>query len=211
MDMNQPVRMLRHACHVLTLFVPGSLLQDVFPDPAAIHGRVIGPEKPMARLIIERAAALARSIGTMPAEDTDRSLRALAQLIVEAFGQEAGLSGNTRAIARAAMYDRVRRFVHAHLQDSELTPEGVLDALGLPRASMYRLFQTEGGLGAYIRHLRLRAAADDLIRFPSIPVKDIAYSVGFKSASDFTRAFRRAYDVAPNEIRLATGLNSDAH
>jgi len=204
-DMDQPIRMLRHACRVITLFVPGGLLQDVFPDPAAIHGRVIGPEKPMARLIIERAAALARNIRNMQAEDTDRSLRALAHLLAAAFGQEAGLSGNTRAVARAAMFDRARRYVHAHLQDSELSPEGVLDALGLPRTTMYRLFQYEGGLGAYIRHLRLRAAADDLVRFPSIPVKDIAYSVGFKSASDFTRAFRRTYDVAPNEFRLIEG------
>jgi AraC-like DNA-binding protein len=209
LDMDQPVRMLRQGCRVITLFAPGGLLQEVFPDPAAIHGRVIGPEKPIARLIIERAAALARNIRNMQVEDANRSLRALAELLVAAFGQEAGLSGNTRAVARAAMFDQVRRYVHANLQDSELTPEGVLDALGLPRATMYRLFRTEGGLGAYIRHLRLRAAADDLVRFPSIPVKDIAYSVGFKSASDFTRAFRRAYEVAPNEIRLAEGPHPD--
>jgi AraC-like DNA-binding protein len=62
--------------------------------------------------------------------------------------------------------------------------------------------QHEGGLGAYIRHLRLRAAVNDLARFPDIPVKDIGYSVGFNSASDFTRAFRRAYDMTPHEIRL---------
>ncbi len=208
-DMDQPFRMLRHGCRVITLFVPGGLLQEVFPDPAAIHGRVIGPEKLMARLINERAAALARNIRNMQAADANRSLRALAELLVAAFGQEAGLSGNTRAVARAALFDQVRRYVRTNLQDSELTPEGVLDVLGLPRATMYRLFQTEGGLGAYIRNLRLRAAADDLVRFPSIPVKDIAYSVGFKSASDFTRAFRRAYDVAPNEIRLVEGLHPD--
>jgi AraC-like DNA-binding protein len=36
-------------------------------------------------------------------------------------------------------------------------------------------------------------------------VKDIAYSVGFKSASDFTRAFRRAYGVAPQDVRHYRG------
>jgi AraC-like DNA-binding protein len=74
--------------------------------------------------------------------------------------------------------------------------------LGLPRSTIYRLFKHEGGLGAYIRHLRLRAAADELVRFPSVPIKDVGYSVGFKSASDFTRAFRRAYEMTPQEMRL---------
>jgi AraC-like DNA-binding protein len=32
-------------------------------------------------------------------------------------------------------------------------------------------------------------------------VTDIAYGLGFKSASDFTRAFRRAYGMAPQEFR----------
>jgi AraC-like DNA-binding protein len=201
LDLDQPIRMQRHACRVLTFFVPGALLQDVLRDPAAIHGRVIGPEKPAARAIIERAAALARDIRSMCAETAQRSLLSIIRLLAEAFGQEAGLSGSTRAIARAAMFDQVRRYVRDRFQDPELSPEGVLDALGLPRPTMYRLFQHEGGLGAYIRHLRLRAAADELVRFPHIPVKDVGYSVGFKSASDFTRAFRRAYGITPREVR----------
>ncbi len=32
-------------------------------------------------------------------------------------------------------------------------------------------------------------------------VSEIAYGLGFKSASDFTRAFRRTYDMAPLELR----------
>jgi AraC-like DNA-binding protein len=63
------------------------------------------------------------------------------------------------------------------------------------------MFEHEGGLGTYIRHLRLRHAADELIRYPHVMVTDIAYGLGFKSASDFTRAFRRAYGMAPQEFR----------
>jgi len=77
----------------------------------------------------------------------------------------------------------------------------VLNALQLPRPTIYRLFQHEGGVGAYIRHLRLRHAADELIRYPHLAVIEIAYGLGFKSASDFTRAFRRAYDMAPQDFR----------
>jgi AraC-like DNA-binding protein len=35
---------------------------------------------------------------------------------------------------------------------------------------------------------------------------EIAYGLGFSSASDFTRAFRRAYGMAPQDFR-ALGLD----
>jgi AraC-like DNA-binding protein len=106
---------------------------------------------------------------------------------------------------RVVMVDQVRRYVQAHLCDDDLSPESVLSALQLPRSTLYRLFQHEGGLGAYIRHLRLRHAADDLIRYPHALVLDIAFGLGFKSASVFTRAFRRAYGMAPQEYRALGG------
>jgi AraC-like DNA-binding protein len=208
-DLDQPVHVLRQACRHVTLFVPGKLLQDVFPDPGALHGRVLAPQKPAVRLVVERVVALAANIRRMSYDDAHRSLCAIVQLIAAAFGEEAGLSGSKRAIARAVMFDNARHFIRANLEDCELTPEHVIHSLGLPRSTIFRLFQHEGGLGAYMRHLRLRTAANDLVRFPSIPVKDIAYSVGFKSASDFTRAFRRTYDVTPQEVRLNMGGHSD--
>jgi AraC-like DNA-binding protein len=111
---------------------------------------------------------------------------------------------------RAVMVDQVRRYVQAHLCDDELSPESVLSALQLPRSTLYRLFQHEGGLGAYIRHLRLRHAADDLVRYPHALVLDIAFGLGFKSASVFTRAFRRAYGMAPQEYRALGGKGDEA-
>ncbi len=101
---------------------------------------------------------------------------------------------------RAAVYGQVRRHVEANLHDPDLTPDSVLQSLRLSRASVYRLFAHEGGLAAYIRSRRLRAAADELVRFPHIAVQDIASGLGFNNASSFTRAFRRAYDIAPQEL-----------
>jgi AraC-like DNA-binding protein len=201
LDMNQPIRMQRQACRVIAFFVPGALVQEIFPDPEAIHGRVLHGSTPLVRLIIEHVATLSQQIACMSAGEADGAIRAAAQLLVAAFGRQARLSGDARAAARAAMFGQVRRYIQAHLTEDELSPESVLNALRLPRPTIYRLFQHEGGLGAYIRHLRLRHAADELIRFPHVAVMEIAYGLGFKSASDFTRAFRRAYDMAPQDFR----------
>ncbi|WP_308340305.1 helix-turn-helix transcriptional regulator [Variovorax sp. ZS18.2.2] len=201
LDMNQPVRMRRSSCRVLTFFVPAALVQEVFPDPEAIHGRTIQDATPLTRLALEHVAALGANIPSMTPAAADSAVRNAAHLVVAAFGKQAGLSGNARSAARAALFGRVRRHIQANLHRAELTPEGVLNALHLSRPTIYRMFQHEGGLGAYIRHLRLRQAADELARYPHMMVTDVAYAVGFKSASDFTRAFRRAYGMAPQEFR----------
>jgi AraC-like DNA-binding protein len=201
LDLNQPVRMRRSACRVLTFFVPGALVAEDLPDAEAIHGRTIHNTAPLTRLAVEHVVALGQNIANLSAPAAQSAMRTGTQLLVAAFGRQSGLSGNARAAARAAMFGRVRRYIQMNLHRAELSPESVLNALQLPRPTLYRMFQHEGGLGTYIRHLRLRHAANDLARYPHLMVTDIAYSVGFKSASDFTRAFRRAYGMAPQDFR----------
>ncbi|WP_439893058.1 AraC family transcriptional regulator (plasmid) [Ralstonia sp. 25C] len=210
LHMGQPVRMQRSACRVATIFVPGALVGETFPDPEAIHGRLIANTTPLTQLIVEQVTALGQDIAEMSAHAAGSAIRASTQLMVSAFGKQAQLSGNARAAARAAMFGRVRRYIQAHLRQEDLSPESVLQALQLPRQTLYRLFQHEGGLGAYIRHLRLRAAADELVRHPNQTVTDIAFGLGFKSSSDFTRAFRRAYDMAPQDFRALSSKTSGA-
>jgi AraC-like DNA-binding protein len=200
-DFDQPLHVMRRACRHVTLFVPGTALQEVFPDPGALHGRVLGANEPAAQLIRQRVKAFSASLTHVSFDDAHLRLREIVHLIADAFGEQAGLRGSKPAVARAIAFDAARRFVHANLAEFDLSPERVIESLSLSRATIYRLFQHEGGLQAYIRHLRLRAAADDLVRFPGVPITEIAFSVGFKSASDFTRAFRRAFGFAPQEVR----------
>ncbi|WP_346778621.1 helix-turn-helix transcriptional regulator [Burkholderia sp. Ac-20353] len=200
-DFDQPLHVLRRACRHVTLFVPRTALQQVFPDPSALHGRVLGANEPAVQLVRQRATALSTSIDYLSFDDAYRCITEIVRLVADAFGEQAGLRGSKPAIARAIAFDAARRFVRANLAEIDLSPEHVVESLALSRATVYRMFQHEGGLDAYIRHLRLRAAADDLVRLPNLPVAEIAYSVGFKSASDFTRAFRRAYGFAPQEVR----------
>lgn len=201
LDLGQPVRMRRDACHVLSFFVPSALAADVFPDPEALHGRALRNETPLMNLIFEHAGAVGRDIARLDAHAAASAIRTSAELLVAAFGKQAGLAGDARAAVRAAMFGRARRYIQANLRNAELSPESVVRALQLPRPSVYRLFQHEGGLGAYIRHLRLRQAADELVHCPQRSITEIAYGLGFASSSDFTRAFRRSYDMAPRDFR----------
>jgi AraC-like DNA-binding protein len=201
LDMGQPMQMTRTGCRVLAIFLPRPLLETVLPEPESVHGRVIEYQSPLARLIPAQLADLTRNMQHMNAGEAYEAMRACALLIGAAFGQEARLTGNARAAVRAAAFAHVRRYIEDNLHESELSPESVLRVTQLSRPSLYRLFESEGGLAAYIRNRRLSQAAEELRRHPHRAVVEIAYGLGFGSASDFNRAFRRAYDMSPLDFR----------
>jgi len=201
LDMNQPVRMQRTACRMLTLFVPRSMVEASFPDAESMHGRVLEDNTAPTQLLIDHVAALNQQLPSMSVGAANQGMAVAAELLTATFHKQAGLHDSARAAARAALFGWVRRYIRANLHQSHLSPENLLDSLQLPRRTLYNMFAHEGGLGAYIRNCRLREAANELVKFPDRAVLEIAYGLGFKSAQDFSRAFRRAYDMAPQDLR----------
>ncbi|WP_414449338.1 helix-turn-helix domain-containing protein [Burkholderia sp. 22PA0099] len=201
LDLNQPMRMERSACRLLAFFLPRALLSSVLPEPESIHGSVIGYHSPVARLIPSMLDNLCRNLPRMQAAEAHDAMRVCALLIAAAFGKQARLTGTARIAARAATFGAIRRHIAANLHESDLSPESVQRASQLSRATLYRLFEAEGGLATYIRNCRLREAADQLRQFRHMAIIDIAFALGFSSASDFNHAFRRAYEMTPNDFR----------
>jgi AraC-like DNA-binding protein len=206
LDMNQPMQMTRSACRVLAFFLPRERVASVLPEAESIHGRVIDYRSPLGRLIPAQLAELCTTLPTMSAPDAYEAMHTCATLIAAAFGKKTGLTGNARAVARTAMFAATRRYIDANLERMDLTPDKVLAVSQLSRPTLYRLFESEGGLAAYIRNRRLREAVNELHRFPLKAIVEIAYGVGFNSASDFNRAFRRAYGMSPSDFRMLTGV-----
>lgn len=201
LDLDQPVRMRRHDCRVLSFFVPRATVETSFPDAGTIHGRVLADMTAPTRLLVEHVVALSQSIRRLDRAEAAAALHASVALLIAAFARQAGLGASARAASRFATLSKVRRHIEGNLHQPELSPDSVLLALQLSRPTLYRMFEQAGGLAAYIRQRRLREAADELVRFPDMAVMDIAYGLGFNSASDFTRAFRRAYELSPQELR----------
>jgi AraC-like DNA-binding protein len=207
LDLNQPFRAERPESRLLSLFVPSEIVDEELRDGAALHGRIVEQGSPLTGLVLDHLAAVAREIPTLDPASAAQALHAGAQLLIAAFRKEARPTGASRAAMQSAVMGQVRRYVEANLHQGDLTPTRVVEALKLKRATVYRWFEHDGGLGAYIRNRRLREAADELVRFPQLQVTEIAYGLGFHSASDFTRAFRRAFDMSPQDMRArALGL-----
>lgn len=201
LDMAQMFWSYRPACRMQAFFIPRPLIESKFTDAETLHGRILPDNTPITHLIFNHLSALIDEIKHLSLQDAETAITTCIELILVAFGKNSKLSGNARAAIRAVMLTQAKRYIEAHLEDETLCSETLIHQLGLPRATLYRLFEHEGGVDAYIRHSRLRQAAFDLIKHPHIRVSEVAYSVGFKNPADFTRSFKRSFELSPSELR----------
>ena len=202
LDMGQPMRMVRPTkVRALAFFLPRALVESEIADAESIHGRVIAYSSPLTRLILDHLFVLCHRLASMPADEAATTIRTCAHLILAAFSKQHGMSQRARTAARMAVQSQVRRYVQANLYNLDLSPEHIQQRFAIPRPTLYRMFEEEEGLAAYIRHCRLWASAQDLVQRQDMAVVEVGYSFGFGSASDFSRAFRRAFGVAPKEYR----------
>ncbi|OEZ85242.1 transcriptional activator FeaR [Janthinobacterium sp. HH104] len=209
LDMNQPMRMVRPTrAHVLAFFLPRAAVSAHLPDAEAIHGRIVGYTTPLTRMLPAYLNILCQRLPALPADQQEQTLRTCARLIIAAFAKQQRLEEHGRAVARAALQGQIEHYIQANLHEEHLTPDGVMRAFPVARSTIYRLFESQGGLAAYIRHCRLRDAAHELTSMRHLAVTQIGLGLGFNSASDFSRAFSRAYGMSPRDFREQFGNSS---
>ena len=90
---------------------------------------------------------------------------------------------------------------------NDISTSEICNHFNISRSSVYRAFESEGGIKRYITKERLRNCYLELrIADPSrTKVSDIFHSWGFGDASAFTRAFKRTYKTTPSAILQTQG------
>lgn len=202
LDMGQTMTMKRPTrAHALSIFLPRAVVETAIPQAESLHGKVLAYTSAPARRLREHLHTMHNALPAMSDAQAAHALHIAADLIIAAFGKDASQSHSARGAARAAMLGRIKHYIDTHLHSQELAPEQILGSFPLARATLYRMFEQEGGLHAYIRNCRLRRAAEELATSRSAAIGELGGRLGFSYAADFTRAFRRAYGVAPQEFR----------
>jgi AraC-like DNA-binding protein len=102
---------------------------------------------------------------------------------------------------QAAQKHRVHRYIDAHIFNPDLTVDVICKDVGISRASLYRLFDSNNGVMHVIQKRRLHFAHEALTNVTSkrLKINDIAERFGFSSAKNFGRAFKNSYGYAPRE------------
>lgn len=98
--------------------------------------------------------------------------------------------------------NKVIEFIGKHL-DEKLTLTQLSDIACFSKYHFHRLFTAYTGLSLqqYIRWLRLKRAAHQLIVDKNQSIINIAIDAGFESHEAFSRAFKQACGMSPSEFR----------
>jgi len=107
-----------------------------------------------------------------------------------------------RDSVQAAVRATVLAYIDVHLRDRSLDAARLCRVFGMSRATLYRLFETTGGVAKTIRKRRLYRCFLELAqRREGTPVREVAERYGFTNASHFTRCFKEEFPLAPSDIR----------
>jgi signal transduction histidine kinase/ligand-binding sensor domain-containing protein/DNA-binding response OmpR family regulator len=91
--------------------------------------------------------------------------------------------------------------IEKHISDENFTVESLTDILNISRSNLQRKLKGISGYspGDYLRNYRLKKACKLLLESDS-RINEVAFSVGFNSASYFTKAFYKCYHMSPKEF-----------
>lgn len=134
----------------------------------------------------------------------DAQLRAR-RWLVESLQRAAEPDTATTAAKRPTLLARAEAVIRNRLDDETFDLDALVRALATSRSQLHRKLQAEHGLspGELITRTRLRAAAE-LLAARRGSVTEVCYSVGFRSLSSFSRAFKLAFGCNPGEYAAGT-------
>lgn len=193
----------------LNLTVPRRLLAPLLKAPDAQNLRRIPGEMPLVVLLRNHLQGLYQAAPTMRREEAAAIVGPTLELAAAAVN--AAVAEEKAAAVRMALTGEIRRHVEARIADPDLSAESVAAAFAMSTRKLYYLFEPHGGFTHYVQAQRLRRCRAELTdpaqRHES--VAEIAERYGFTHRKSFIRAFRRAFEMTPREMRAlaAEGRN----
>lgn len=98
--------------------------------------------------------------------------------------------------------DKLDSIIEANMRDESFCVENLSSFLFLSNSQVYRKIKQKTGLSPsnYIQQKRLEQAVI-LIQETDLPICQIAYQLGFNTASYFSRCFSEVFGYPPSELR----------
>ena len=201
-DLSQPAVTEAGAVAATNLMMPRALLADHIATIENLHGQALdyGTE-PVRRLFHTYLSGLVAGADRIESHQARQLARAAANLCGACFQPFEGTLPAADQIANIA----IRQFIEAEMGSDALGVEALITRFGLSRATLYRLFDADGGVANYIRERRLLRAMRLLTQPSGRPrVSAVAYATGFSDEKTFSRAFRRRFGFLPREAGIGS-------
>ncbi len=203
-DMAQPNRTVLRSgsgsTQLTAIILQRAMLAPRLAHPDSATATLLPAHHPHARLLASHFAALTLSDET-ESDSVEGTIEAIADIIAAAAGAADAAERVERA-ERHLYLAMIKRHIAGHLTDTLAAGE-LCRQFQISRASLYRLFEADGGLAHYISEQRLNHALQLLISSGAQDKRliDLAVELRFSSDSTFIRAFRRKFGLTPGELR----------
>jgi AraC-like DNA-binding protein len=186
---------------VLTLVLARATLAPMLAAPDGATASMISRDGIQGRLLGAQFLALHRSGAAAGTESGNPAQAVLARVIADAVGGTPGAAAVADRARRDLLLAAIKRAIALNLQ-GELSVDELCRRFQISRATLYRLFEPDGGLWRYIQDQRLYRAFQKLASPATGRVRMVDVAIDYRFASDntFVRAFRRQFGVTPGEV-----------
>jgi AraC-like DNA-binding protein len=163
----------------------------------------------MSRLLVDLIRGVADIFADRPPPNPEALATEIVSFVALAVGAE-----NRGAVVdvRNARYHLRRRifdFIEKHLGDQDLSPKKIAASSRISLSYLYSLFSDdETTVGQFVQIKRLQRAYELLVADQKghRTVSEVAYEVGFKNVSHFSRTLSRQFSMAPRDVRQPARL-----
>jgi len=159
---------------------------------------------PEGALINSWLDGLLRSYPGMHARSIDLAVNTLCTLVADAAGLAPEMRERGRDSRRAALLQRMLRWIEVHCSDLDLNAEKAASEFAMSLRALHQLFEPSGStFHEHLTELRLRKAHTLLNNAAKgrLSTAEIGFAAGFRETSTFYRRFRQRYGVTPGEMR----------
>lgn len=194
----------REGYDTFNVMIPSNLLENHLPHLEPNYTFPIMGHNKKANIIHDFVKSMH---GVLPFESEEDALLmedSLLNILIFMLKDKTGSISSDDSSVRLAHRRRVLSYIAKNLSNENLSPESLAAQHGISVSYLHRIFKPTGRtVVGEIRHTRLARAREILLdpTLAGLSITEIAYSVGFKHPSDFSRAFKLRYGLSPREAR----------
>lgn len=193
------------ASRTILLSVPRPVAAARGLDVRRLHGVVLNSAA--AAMLGPHLLAIRHALPEMTQTEVPLAERTVLDLLCLAITTSGRAERPVTIAARTAAL-AARREIEALLDSPGLTIANLCRRLSLSRTSLYRLFEKEGGVQAYVRERRLEAVRRALADPANPePIFALAERYGFADAAHLSRLFRTRYGLSPRDYRALSATS----
>jgi AraC-like DNA-binding protein len=193
---------------LLALILPRSALAPLLASPDSATASLVSRDNLHGQLLADQLFAF--SLPRAEIQPRQSAVAAFAGLVATAVGSARDAESVAERGARDSLIASIKRHIGANLQTETVSADKLCRRFQISRATLYRLFESDGGLWRYVQEQRLNRAFMRLISPASRRDRliDLAMDCHFSSDATFVRAFRRQFGLTPGEVRRLAGVGA---